>query len=708
MSKFSQPGNSPRSQSGMSLAAVLGFSIVLTLFTTALLSAMMPVLQKTAQFKGQGTARAVAEMGLDYAINQLNTGVMSADCKSSAGSYVNWTVPQTVLNDPLASVTIRVATLPSGNGNPPGGSAKNNIANGNSILADSLLDQSYDYAYRMVTATATYGATVKQVRALLQPTMVIPGTGGNGTNNTNPGNGGGNPGGGGGGPQPLAAVPGFPYGVFGVASVVYAGKAGYTTYNAADPRFGAEGGTLGKISQVYGGGGLGRSIVQGGSHYEFPDPQSYYAKQFGIVGNLYNATLASTAPWNTMTGNVYSNGNNTAYYPVSGTGDKNAAAFGNSPAHNVFGIQNGIAPSNTIPNGQKNGFIPQASPPAWTGGLSAWNPGPLNANGVTYPQPQIPATPNAPAGTPNLGAVNLSNATLVIDKTAPVPSGPIGSVKSGAVVKIPPGNYNINSLNLTNGAQIQIDSATQAAIASGAVPPASFYVSGTNNGSVVVNVDNTSKVNMGGISGTSINNTGNIGVTNSKGASLLANNQIAISPAGTSGSVAETSGAAGQLQLYYGGSSFNSKSSTYNTQVILSGNERMTVYAPNTGVLIGSASVGSGGPSSITSDANYYGAIVGGSVGINSAYDSGGGVYVHYDNNLRKAGMGGGQAAGLNSALGAGDLINPWSPPSTITFGGGGGSTVLAPNGYRAVSWQEAITPNAANPDAAQWRYNNN
>lgn len=698
----------------MSLAAVLGFAIVLTLFTTALLNAMMPVLQKTAQFKGQGTARAMAEMGLDYAINQLNSGVTAADCKSSAGSFVNWTVPANVLNDPLANVTIRVATLPSGNGNPPGGSPKNNIANGNSILADPLLDQSYDYAYRMVTATATYGATVKQVRALLQPTMVIPGTGGNGTNSTNPagGPGGGNPGGGGGGPQPLAAVPGFPYGVFGVASVVYAGKAGYTTYNTTDPRFGAEGGTLGKISQVYGGGGLGRSIVQGGSHYEFPDPQSYYAKQFGIVGSLYNATLASTAPWNTMTGNVYSNGKNTAYYPVSGTGDKNTAAYSNSPAHNVFGIQNGIAPPNTIPNGQQNGWVAQASPPAWTGGLSAWNPGPLNSNGVTYPQPQIPATPNSPAGTPNLGSVALSNATLIIDKTAPVPTGPIGSVKSGSTVRIPPGNYNINSLSLTNGASIQIDPGTRSAIASGASPPASFYVSGTNNGSVVVNVDNSSSVNMGGITGNSINNTGNIGLTNSKGSSLLANNQIAISPSGTNGSVVESSGAAGQLQLYYGGSSFNSKSSTYNTQIILSGNERMTVYAPNAGILIGSASVGSGGPSNITNDANLYGAIVGGSVGINSAYGSGGGVYVHYDNNLRTAGMGGGQLNGQTpTPIGPGSIINPWSPPATLTFGGGAGGAggaVLAPNGYRAVSWQEAITPNAANPDAAQWRYNNN
>lgn len=690
-----------RPEDGMSLAAVLAMSVVITLFVTALLSTLMPVLQKTAQFKHQSTVRSFAEMSMDYAINQMNTKANNTDCASTDSGLITYTVPGSVLGDTKASATVTVATLPayetwlmSQNKLPSGKeitAADLGVPPSSSILRDPSLANQFPNSYRMLSVTANYGRASSTIRSLLMPVVSS------------------------------STTPSFPYGVFGMASIVYAGRAGYATYNSADPRIGAEGGSLGKISQVYGGGGLSRSIIQGGSHYEFPDPQSYYAKQFGIVGNVYNAVTASTAPWNTMTGNVYSNGKNTAYYSA-GYGDytssptqpsatqKNGTAYDDhtarnsnaSPAHNVLGIKNGIYPNGTIPNGYQNGTVPYNSGkwsganPTYgvTGTGASWNPGPLNANGVTYPQPAIPTTPSAPIGTPNLGSINVNGGTLIFDTTAAPPTGAISSVGSGKTLRIPPGDYSINTLSVTNGGSIQIASNTQAAIAAGDAPPVSLYVSGTNNGAVVINVDNKSSINMTGISNPTtangFNTSGNIGTEykNSSGKSVLADNQIAISPPGHSTNVVESSGSAAQLQMYYNGSSFNKNSSTYNTQVILQGNERMTMYAPNTGVLIGSSKVDpSSGPDPISNDANYYGALVGGSVGINSNYDSGGGVYMHYDQTLAVPGKGLGKAEDRAAIIARNDANplppeNPWAPRSPIVY-------QATHTAYRAISWQE-------------------
>ena len=55
---------------------VMAFGIIITLFVTALLDCVLPILQKTAQFKGAGTARSYADLGLDYAISRsIGVGV---------------------------------------------------------------------------------------------------------------------------------------------------------------------------------------------------------------------------------------------------------------------------------------------------------------------------------------------------------------------------------------------------------------------------------------------------------------------------------------------------------------------------------------------------------------------------------------------------------------------------------------------------------
>lgn len=657
--------NGRRDESGMSLAAVLCMGTVLTIFSSALLSGMLPVLQKTGSLKHGNTARTFGELGTDYAIQRINdiyangTSANGIDCADVLGSNVSWTVPQSILNDPKAQVTVQVENI----GNPPG----NYNDQRDCILYDPLLNAQNPNYYRRLTVTSTYGGAAGKtstIRAILQPII----SAGSGI---------------------------FPYGVFGVASVVYAGQSGFNTYNntiftngVADMRIGAEGGSLGKISQVYGGGGLSRSIAQGGSHYEFPDPQSYYAQQFGIVGSMYNANPATTAPWMTMMGNSYSNGNNTAYHPVTGPGDTQTPRYTNgsstNPVHNVFGIMNGI--ESGIPTGYQGSDVPVATPPAWTGGLTTWNVGPHNSHGVTYAQPPIPPAPNAPSGATNLGSISLQNgAQLIFDSTAPAPSGPIGTI-SGQTVRIPPGAYSVNSISVTGGSSVRIASGTQSQINNtlngavtgpSAVPPVQLYVGGTNNSSVLVNVDNSSTINMQGVSGGSgFNTQGKSGVSNG-----LASNQLAINdpnPATGLSQITESAGGARQLQLFCSSNSVNTTNqsgtpSTYNTQIILSGNERMCVYAPSTGILVGSPVVNSSGPSVISNDANFYGAIVGGSVGINSAYGSGGGAFLHYDARLRRNANGSGGVQG--------NFINPWS--QTPPYIGGGRV------GYRAVTWQE-------------------
>jgi len=646
-----------RANKGMALASVLAFGIVIALFVTALLDTMLPILVKTTQFKTAGTARTFADLGLDYAVQQLNAGILN--CASASGASVNWNVPTDVLNDPNASVNVTVAALPDsatgGTGNPPN----------TSILYDPLLNAQFAYSYRMVTVTSTYGLSVKQVRCLLEPL----------SNTSN---------------SPI-----MPYGVFGISSVVFAGQAGCSTYNSADPRMGADAATLGKISQVSSGSSsFGRSTIAGGSLYEFTDPNTALSQQYGLGSAQYSAQPSKSAPFAVVTGNVYSNGsNNTALFAATGPADtltaSNTATWMNlssQAAHNVLGVENGVANSGTIPSGYQNQFVQQASPPSWTGGLADWNIGPQNADGVTFPQPNITPAPTAPPAANNLGNINLNNATLIIDSTAPAPSGPFGTI-SNTTVRIPPASYTINSLSLSNNSSVQFTPATQAAISSGTVPPAAFYVSGSNNGSLVISVDNTSTINMNnGISSPTVangfNTSGNLGLNTSRGTSVLEPTQLAISPTGSSNNVVETSGSAGQFQLYYAGSGFNNNAGSFNTQIILSGNQRMTLYAPATGVLLGSPITSSSGPSTLTNSSNYYGALVGGSVNLNSGYTSGGGVFVHYDMNLRPPGM---------------KWLNPWQPPPTLM-----GTNF---NGYRVVTWQEALQPNAATPSLATWSY---
>ncbi|MBX9686939.1 MAG: hypothetical protein K2X27_09570 [Candidatus Obscuribacterales bacterium] len=617
-----QIGLAARANKGMTLAGVLAVGTIVALFASALFTTVLGSYQKVASLKHSHRVRALAEIGMDYAVQQLNAKASGFDPGNTIGSSVSKTVPSSLLNGSSGTVTVRI----SNPGNPPN----------TSMLFDPLLNVASPNSFRMATVTANFGATTKQVRALLQPITASP------------------------------LTPQMPYGLFGIASVVYAGQSGISTYNKRSFQLlGADGGSLGKISQVWSrSGGLARGIAQGGSHYEYPNPQSYYNQQFNIVGQNYGAQATSSAPWMQMMGNVYSNGVNTAYFERTGAADLNAS-------HNVFGASNGL--QSGVPEGHSNQTIPVGTPPTWSGGQVNFNVEPSGSANVTYAQPTIPPAPPAPAGTQSLGNINLQNgAKLVIDASAPMPSGPIGTVK-GKTVKIPPGDYKVNSVSLSGASSIEVASSTQSSINSGSQPATRMFLEGTSTPTTAVSISNDSSINMNGMTPNSgFNTQGKNGIPNG-----AASNQLAINKPGDSSltnQIAESSGGASQLQLY----------SSAQTNFVLQGNERMVIYAPYANVTIGSllSNGTSGEPIAISRDANFYGAAVAQNLMVQSSYSSGGGAFAHYDWRLRPNGM---------------EYINPWAQVSPFQTG--------SLSGYRVVSWQEAITTNSSNPQQAQWYY---
>ena len=597
-----------RDEDGMSLATVLAMGAVMTLFSSALFATVMPAFQKANSLRHQQSLRSMAEVAMDYTVQQLNNNP----------SLTSVSVPSDLLTLPNSTVTVAI-TNP---GNPPS----------TSMLFDPLLQAN---SWRLATVTVRIGtvattSTTKQLRCLLQPLTDAPSQ--------------------------------FPYGLFGIASIVYAGQSGINTYNSNDPRIGAEGGSLGKISQVWSSsGGLTRGIAQGGSHYEFPNPQSYYNQQFAIVGQTYNAQPAVSAPWMQMMGNVYSNGTNTAYTAASNSTYNSSA--------NVFGVTNGIDAG--IPDGRKNMTLPVGTPPSWSGGKTAWNVEPSGTAQVTYDQPNIPPAPDAPSGTFNLGNLSLSNgAKLIIDSTASPPTAQLGALSgSSKSVRIPPGNYRVNSISLSGGSAIEIAPGTQT---STSAPPTKMYIEGNNT--TAVSVSNDSSINMTGITPTTGMNTQGLNGTKNGSKNGAANNQLAINDPNNSSlassNIVESSGSSSQLQIL----------SNANTNIILQGNERMNIYAPYADITVGSLLSNSGSPIAITKSANLYGAAGGQNIYVQSSYSSGGGAFVHYDWNLRAPGQ---------------KYINPWS--KTAPFNAG---TI---QGYRAVTWQEAVQADTGN--GASWTY---
>lgn len=687
-----------RNEQGLSLAGVMALGLALTMMVTAAIATILPAFRSINRMNNETVMRNAGDGAVDYAVAMMNTQQPGWDLGAGLGANVavgtstNKTISNAIHGNNNATVNVTISSP----GNPPAGS----------MLFDPLLiGAGFNNSYRMLRVDVNQAGVARSVRTLMQPIIGFVGGGGN------PGG----PGGPGNNPPPNANGT-HGYAMFGVASIIYAGQAGLDTYNvpAAEPwlaQTGADGGSLGKISQVWSSsGGMTRANAQGGSHYEFPNPLSYYNQQFKIAGQTYNAKPATSAQWMSMYGNVWSNGANTAYYPLLGPSDPGGTANyssgltgsnqtrPNGVFGNVFGMQNGVEPDvwNPLASSQTAGnkYITQTPNPSgnmtqhqmWKGGSVGFNEN--GGKGYSYPQPVMPAGEAAPQGSFDLGAVNLkSGAKLIIDHTAPAPTVPINTISgTSKTVTIPPGNYKMSSLTLSGssggtGAKIEIAPATQAAIAAGNIPPVNFYLEGTSTPATAMSVDNASSINMNGISGTSINFTGNTGYPNTK----LSNNQIAINK---SSGVTETSGGASQLHIH---STFGN-----GAKIILQGKERAVIDAPMCDVVIGSI-LNNGSPVPISNDAHFYGSAYAGNIAIQSAYTSGGGAFVHYDWKLHPPGRN-----------------NPWGPMAPNQnggnnnggnggAGGGGGGVPQQVTGYRAVSWQETI--NTINGAGNQWTW---
>ncbi len=627
LSKYVRAVEASRAEGGFSLPTVLAMGVVTTLFVSALFSALMPVYQKVANLRSGTTVRAAAEGGLDYVLGQLNTFYSDPTHASSTSAMETTAIPcitdPNITGDPSGRISVDVAIAQLNN--PPH----------SSMLWDQTLATTTDprtlamfsNRYKQVTSTARFGAVQKTIRVMLAPVPVVPsdtGTGGTPGTQDNDNS-----------FDDYTQVL-FPYSAFGTSRVELVGQAGINSYNTNDPRLYCDIGTFGAGNQV-GTGSTMRGIAQGGSQLEFPNPLSFQTTQIQQTAQTYNATPVSQAPWCHILGDVFSNGDTTGYWP---RGSNTATSH---PWNNVFGSANGVV--NGAPDGA-GGTVPVNASPSWSGGLVT--------SYSSYPKPSVPAAPQAPPGTPNLGSISLSNnATLSIDPSASLPSGTIGSITSGTV-RIPPGDYIVNSISMTGSSQIVIDSSAG---------PTRLFLQGASSGSQAVSTGNSTQINMSGLNGATgfdMGGQNGQGFPNTTPGSQLGINRNTV--------INENAGTSRQLQMYYSGTQ----------NIYLTGNERMTVYAPNATINIGAQPV--------THDANFYGAAVGAVTRVISSFNSGGGAFLHYDGNLRPPGQ---------------NFIDPTNPPNVFNVprirrsqggipgvGGSHGQSVIF-GGYRAVTWQE-------------------
>lgn len=196
------------------------------------------------------------------------------------------------------------------------------------------------------------------------------------------------------------------------------------------------------------------------------------------------------------------------------------------------------------PTGRIAVETPSPSDPTYNG------PEPINTKLVSD-QISVAPAPSAPSDATDLGSIGLSGSAKLVIRDGPVdiPSGQTLSNLNSGTAYIPPGNYKVSSLDVTGNSSIQVSDAA------GLSQPASFFVDNSTTG--------TSAVNIGGN-----------GVVNNT---------------------------AGNLQVWYNGSS-NINVSGVQTS--------MSLYAPN-------ASINIAGSNSIP--AKFTGAMLGSNVNISNA-----------------------------------------------------------------------------------------
>lgn len=469
---------SARKEYGFSLIAVTAILIISSLWASAMMGAMLPTYEKLVSMKVQSLARNAAEAGLDYAIGQLNTAYQAPYTASNIDATTIGTTKTTVLPSNLTVNTGANVSVTVYNEMPPSTAIvyDPNIAN---LVNQNLISN----PFRRVEAQATVGGIMKKIRVIVAPMISNP--------------------------------PYVGFAAFGKSSVNCVGPSGFDSYNLpeGDPaknnsyingngfyNIYANVGTNG--SMIY-NGDQAHPVTIGGSLYQTPALNQNSAVQNTSRQNLvsqFNGIPGQQYPWISIYDNVYSNTDTSGYWP-RGAYPNNMNSW-----NNVYGWSN---PGPTDPN--------NTSQPGPNGQVSPYG---------TYNQTVVQPAPSSPVGAYNLGNVRLSNSAQLIfkDGTAP-PGGPIGTVSSGTVY-LPPGNYVMNGLTMTNTSNIQVQTST----------PVKIYIEGVSSGaSTAISVAKNCAVNMN---------------SNSQAKNLI---------------------------IYYNGSK----------AINLSGNEKGVLYAPNANISVG-------------------------------------------------------------------------------------------------------------------------
>lgn len=611
-----------RPSKGMSLATILCMAVIITMFVGTMFGGLMSVYRKVATLKYGTTLRSINEAALDYMLDKYNAGQVVTE-----GVFP---IANSITNDPTATTTITVTAQNA----PPT----------TSILYDPNAN-TVTHPYKLLLATTRKGPLTKKLQVLLQPIEVAP-----------------------------PSTPTCIFALFGAQRVEFVGKSGINSYNSPDPLQYADIGTFGAGNQV-GTGATARGIVMGGNQFEFPVGGQFQAAVNATM-QTYNATPVAQANWAQIMGNVHSNGDNTpqnsGYWPRSRS---TAGVGGMNQWNNVFGSANGTTdPSGRgVPSGLRDGTnnasklipyydqSPTGYPPNWGNsgnvasdpqGLSPSNPytgGRVNSY-MGYTPPALPPAPLAPSGSVNLGNINISGTgRLIIQDGATAPTGAIGNIASGQTRTIPPGDYQVSTLNMADTASIQIEATAGNTRLFFNPPPAN---TGANK-PPAISMGNSTNVNMS-YSGSNYVTGNGMKMTGTSGFGNTPSSMPAID---TVNRVVESQGSCNQLQIYT-----NSV-----CDVVMAGNARAFVDAPN-------ATVNIGGQGSVLGarDANFYGAVVAGVARVISDFSSGNAAWMHYDAKLN------------SSTTGASLRYNdPWAF-STQQMNGTQSAT-----DFRAVTWQE-------------------
>ena len=709
MTKRSKPKpiTPQRAEDGLSLATILAVGTVSSLWITAMMAIVLPTYQKTASLKASTTARAAAEAALDYTLMQMNNAISSGgsssyDCGSSIGSSKVSAISPATLGLPNSNLQIQVMVQNTGLAAPQAGALTQPMIY-DPQLAQLIAAGTLPNPYRQLTASATIGSVTKLLRVTLVPQAVTPA-----------------------GAQPnLQAFPTMPFAAYGVNQTAFVGSVGLNSYlghangtypdppglpRMNDPRVRADFGSGTTVNQVGYSSGTYSGMALGGSQLEFCDPISSGSQASSAIAELYNGSSANKAPWVNIYDNIYSNYTHTGtpttptrgmvyadqstagipstgYLPRGWDGSTGTGSTGNQQAfNNVFGLSNIMG---SYPFGYSGS--PDANFNAKTLYPTIGDNFPMGgaiSTGQQYAKPQVPPVPSSPTSSVHLGAINLSgNATLVISKSAPAVTGQLAPMSSGTLM-IPPGNYSITGLNMSGTSKILIDPSINT--------PTNLFLEGnvsTLASAPAVNVANTCDINMAGVMqtpGTSPNSIGSTGfnlsgTTGQLGGGTAVGTYTAINPVS---SINEIAGSAGNLNLYYNGpgagaSGGGSASTPPSTTFLFNGRERMTVYAPNANIMIGT---GTG----YTRPTEFFGATVGNWVTVTGPQQASPVAFTafHYDVKLRPNQ---GAFANPNSSTAV------WGPPATT---GGWGIA----GGYKAVTWQEAKSPS---PDTSTWNNSN-